>query len=373
MNIILKFIIVLTLLLLPTFSNAYTFDELLEKEEDYLRNRLNSAGTGLRNSYKGTEKYNKYKEIADEARNKRDSLSKIDPKDKNKILEQITNNINDRSERIKSEIEEEQKQIASAKEIIKKNPIFYVQMTGKIYMHSWKIKDLENEQKYFEMQQKLLKIVQKNINTSKLKETVPVTTKTSTLDKFKKLLQTKKTTTPVPPKKTTTSTIDKFKKFKAQQATKKPPTAQQQSNALELLKKKRKELLDAKNKKSTHRIAIETPRIKEKGVVIQAIKTPLPPKKPTNRIMPPPKITPPKPKPQVAQKGDGKTVLKNVNILTSAKTGNINTKGKLNIANVNVAKGTTLKDTNINSDVNVKNISVSKGSSADIGSVKIEN
>ena len=126
-------------------------------------------------------------------------------------------------------------------------------------------------------------------------------------------------------------------------------------------------------KKYTPKILKEPVRKKRVGITVKPISAPLPPEKATNAIMPPRKITPPKPKPQVAQKSDRKTVLKNVNILTKTKTGNIDTKGKLNVANVKIAKGTSLKDTNINADVNVKNISVSKGSSADIGSVKIEN
>jgi hypothetical protein len=73
----------------------------------------------------------------------------------------------------------------------------------------------------------------------------------------------------------------------------------------------------------------------------------------------------------VASTTSGKTTLKNVNITTKAKTGNINAQGKLNVAHINIAKGSSLKDTNINSDVKTKNISVSKGASAEIGSVNI--
>ena len=74
---------------------------------------------------------------------------------------------------------------------------------------------------------------------------------------------------------------------------------------------------------------------------------------------------------KISKESQTKTTLKNVNISTKVKSGNIDSKGSLNVGHVKIAKGSTLKDTNINSNVKTKNISVSKGASADIGSVNI--
>lgn len=164
---------------------------------------------------------------------------------------------------------------------------------------------------------------------------------TSRFKAFLDKLKTTKNTASTTPKTSTTSHIDKFKEF-----------------------------LQA-NKKTTPKVIPEPIKEPKKGIVIQAISAPASPG-PINALPAIPKITPPKPKEIPVQISDGKTILKNVNIATSTKTGNIDTKGKLSIANVKVSKGTTLKDTNINADVKVKNISVSQGSSADIGSVHIQ-
>ncbi|WP_455757480.1 hypothetical protein [Sulfurimonas sp.] len=203
------------------------------------------------------------------------------------------------------------------------------------------------------------------------KPTKPIVTDYRQLWNTWKIEQSTKTKTPTVERVVFRTKADGTKLYKVKRissANKTANTKKPISRFKELLEKLKKE-----RKKETHKVIQEPIRKKKQGLVVQAVPLPLTPKKPTSAPILPKKITPPKPKPQVAQKSDEKTVLKNVNILTSTKTGNIDTKGKLSIANVKIAKGTTLKDTNINSDVKVKNISVSKGSSADIGSVKIEN
>jgi len=66
------------------------------------------------------------------------------------------------------------------------------------------------------------------------------------------------------------------------------------------------------------------------------------------------------------------TVIKNSNLSTTVKIGNVDVKGKLNVSNINVAKGAEIKNSNITTNVNAKNISVSKDANSDIGSVNIE-
>ena len=367
MNIILKSIIVLILLFLPAVCNADNFDKLLKKESTYHKLRQTVSGMMISMGYdKG-----KYTKRITESKNKLDTLNKIDSKNKSKILEQITKNVAERTTVVNNEIKKYENKIKSTKENMKKFPTLTPTYLTIIKGYSTSIKSRQITLKSLNENQKDLNTAQKNIRANKLKEKAPIivkTTKKSTLDKFKKFLQTKKKPPSTTPKTSSSSNIDRFKRFLNTKRTTipnlKPRTVEDGKSML-------KNLLD-KSKKSTPKVIPEPIRIKKRWSTVQPISMP-PPKKPTNAIMPPKKITPPKPKPQLAKKSDGKTVLKNVNILTSSKIGNIDTKGNLSIANVKVAKGSTLKDTNINADVNVKNVSVSKGSSTDIGSVKIEN
>lgn len=66
------------------------------------------------------------------------------------------------------------------------------------------------------------------------------------------------------------------------------------------------------------------------------------------------------------------TIIKNSNLSTTTKVGNVDAQGKLNVSNINVAKGTEIKNSNIITNVKAKDISVSKGANSDIGSVNIE-
>ena len=91
----------------------------------------------------------------------------------------------------------------------------------------------------------------------------------------------------------------------------------------------------------------------------------------TNAIAPP-RTDQGRRKPQVSSSLTTKrTVLKNVNINSKVKAGNINTKGKVSLAHVKVANGSTLKNTKINANVDAQDISVGKGSALEVGSVNI--
>jgi len=377
LNIFLKSIIILTLFFSPTICNADNFDKLLKKELSY--HKIRQTVSGLMIAY-GFNK-EKYTKRITESKNKLDTLNKIDSKDKSKILEQITKNVGERAEVVNNEIKDYQNKIKSTKDKMKKFPSVTPTYLKLIKSYSNSIETRKKTIKSLNENQKDLEATKKRINASKTKGKATATiktTRTSTLNKFKKFLKTKKTTPPVTPKTTSTSNIDRFRKFlKDKEKTKTSNLGQKISDTAKQNKKATVPVkaidLSTISKKYTPKVAKETPRKKKKGITVKPIAMPLPPKKPPIALKPPPKITPPKPKPAIATKSDGKTVLKNVNILTTSKTGNIDTKGKLSIANVKVAKGTTLKNTNIDANVKVKNISVSKGSSADIGSVKIEN
>jgi hypothetical protein len=66
-----------------------------------------------------------------------------------------------------------------------------------------------------------------------------------------------------------------------------------------------------------------------------------------------------------------KTVVKNSNIKTEVKSGNIDVKGKLNMGSVKVGKGTQIEGSNIESKVQTGNVNVGKGGDATIGGVDI--
>ena len=66
-----------------------------------------------------------------------------------------------------------------------------------------------------------------------------------------------------------------------------------------------------------------------------------------------------------------KTVVKNSNIKTEVKSGNVDVKGKLNMGSVKVGKGTQIESSNIESKTSTGNVNVGSGGSADIGGVDI--
>ncbi|WP_455757483.1 hypothetical protein [Sulfurimonas sp.] len=68
-----------------------------------------------------------------------------------------------------------------------------------------------------------------------------------------------------------------------------------------------------------------------------------------------------------------KTVVKNSNIKTEVKSGNVDVKGKLNMGSVKVGKGTEIEGSNIESRTSTGNVNVGQGGEADIGGVSIGN
>ena len=68
-----------------------------------------------------------------------------------------------------------------------------------------------------------------------------------------------------------------------------------------------------------------------------------------------------------------KTVVKNSNIKTEVKSGNVDVKGKLNMGSVKVGKGTEIESSNIESRTSTGNVNVGQGGEADIGGVSIGN
>ena len=66
-----------------------------------------------------------------------------------------------------------------------------------------------------------------------------------------------------------------------------------------------------------------------------------------------------------------KTVVKNSNLKTEVKSGNVDVKGKLNMGSVKVGKGSQIEGSNIESRTTTGNVNVGQGGQADIGGVDI--
>ena len=66
-----------------------------------------------------------------------------------------------------------------------------------------------------------------------------------------------------------------------------------------------------------------------------------------------------------------KTAVKNSNIKTEVRSGNVDVKGKLKLGSVKVGKGTEIEGSNIESRTETGNINVGQGGEADIGGVDI--
>ena len=68
-----------------------------------------------------------------------------------------------------------------------------------------------------------------------------------------------------------------------------------------------------------------------------------------------------------------KTVVKNSNIKTEVKSGNVDVKGKLDLGSVKVGKGTEIEGSNIESRTSTGNVNVGQGGEANVGGVSIGN